>query len=298
MKVKSVISVVLTVLSIVFAACNTATVDDPNKDPQVKSGEFSISATQKVKFAPGNLQYQASTNTLRFARQQYDTIGALNANISASYDGWIDLFGWGTGDEPAKCIAYSDTKDYNSYYTKFTDWGTKKIESYEPNTWRTLTQAEWAYILYTRANADKLFAGAKVNGVVGFILLPDNWTTPSGIVFTASSEKGLTLKQNSAGMSIYSNDNLDNYKHNTYTAEEWKVLENNGAIFLPITGFRFGKQDRADNGGYYWTATLDEANSWSNSKVAYWLNFSNKEFAVVYYCDTAMGNAVRLVQDL
>lgn len=248
MKVKSVISVCLAVLSICFAACNTATVDDPNKDPEVKSGEFSISATQKVKFAPGNLQYQASTNTLRFARQQYDTIGTLNANISVSYDGWIDLFGWGTGDEPVKCIAYSDTEDYNSYYTKFTDWGTKKIESYNTNTWRTLTQAEWAYILYTRANADKLFAGAKVNGVAGFILLPDNWTTPSGIVFTASSEKGLTLKQNSAGMSIYSNDNLDNYKHNTYTVEEWKVLENNGAIFLPITGYRFGKQDNADNG--------------------------------------------------
>lgn len=47
--------------------------------------------------SPGNLQYQASTGIWRFAEHQYDYIGSGNENISTSYSGWIDLFGWGTG---------------------------------------------------------------------------------------------------------------------------------------------------------------------------------------------------------
>ncbi|MBQ0154797.1 MAG: hypothetical protein KBS70_08475, partial [Bacteroidales bacterium] len=54
-------------------------------------GSFSVSPTTKVTFAPGNLQYQASTNTWRFAEHQYDYVGDANTNISATYDGWIDL---------------------------------------------------------------------------------------------------------------------------------------------------------------------------------------------------------------
>lgn len=60
------------------------------------TGEFSISDTQKVIFSSGNLQYNASSTEWRFALHQYDIIGEQNANISSTYDGWIDLFGWGT----------------------------------------------------------------------------------------------------------------------------------------------------------------------------------------------------------
>lgn len=59
-------------------------------------GLFSVSATKKVYFSKGNLQYQASTNTWRFATNQWDRIGSGNSSISSSYSGWIDLFGWGT----------------------------------------------------------------------------------------------------------------------------------------------------------------------------------------------------------
>jgi len=44
----------------------------------------------------GNLQYQATTKTWRFADQQYHVIGMDNEKISETYSGWIDLFGWGT----------------------------------------------------------------------------------------------------------------------------------------------------------------------------------------------------------
>ncbi len=59
-------------------------------------GLFSVSEGEQVRFSKGNLQYQASTKTWRFADQQYDVIGMDNEKISETYSGWIDLFGWGT----------------------------------------------------------------------------------------------------------------------------------------------------------------------------------------------------------
>ena len=61
------------------------------------NGLFTINEEgDQVRFSQGNLQYQASTNTWRFAENQWDYVGADNSNISSEYDGWIDLFGWGT----------------------------------------------------------------------------------------------------------------------------------------------------------------------------------------------------------
>ena len=293
MNIKSVISLGLVVLSLSFTACNTA-VDAPKK-----TGEFSVSATQKVMFAPGNLQYQASTKTLRFAENQYDVIGEQNTKISDTYDGWIDLFAWGTGSNPALCITNSEDENYNSYYRTFTDWGTNKIGEDAANTWRTLTQAEWNYILFVRPNADKLFACATVNDVQGMLLLPDDWTTPASVSFTPSTDKGLVLEGDSAANWRYNNEGRDNFKHNVYTAAEWTVLENAGAIFLPAANYRWGKNYYGDQlSGFYWCADLDEADCWPNSYVAYWVNFSAKEIACKYFCDVAMGNSVRLAKDL
>ena len=60
------------------------------------NGLFSVSASQQVYFSQGNLQYKASTNTWKFAENQWDMIGSENSNISENYVGWIYLFGWGT----------------------------------------------------------------------------------------------------------------------------------------------------------------------------------------------------------
>ena len=60
-------------------------------------GKFSINEDGgQVYFSQGNLQYQASSNTWKFAENQYDYVGSTNSNISSTYSGWIDLFGWGT----------------------------------------------------------------------------------------------------------------------------------------------------------------------------------------------------------
>ena len=152
------------------------------------SGYFSVGESTRICFSQGNLQYQASTDTWRFAENQYDMIGNDNANISASYSGWIDHFGWGTGNNPTL-----SSQDDNDYKTN-TDWGTNAISNggNEANLWRTLTKDEWVYLFYTRTNAANLFGLGSVNGVNGTIILPDNWVTPEGASFTASTTQGLT----------------------------------------------------------------------------------------------------------
>ena len=82
--------------------------DSPIVPDGVLPGLFSVSATRQVRFSQGNLQYQASTNTWRFAEHQYDYVGTQtadrygnyggnvsgsdNRSISSTYSGWIDLF--------------------------------------------------------------------------------------------------------------------------------------------------------------------------------------------------------------
>ena len=66
-------------------------------NPNFHAKAFTVNSEGKqVYFSQGNLQYQASTNTWRFAENQYDAIGNDNSNISSTNEGWIDLFGWGT----------------------------------------------------------------------------------------------------------------------------------------------------------------------------------------------------------
>ncbi len=173
------------------------------------NGGFSVANNKQVLFAPGNLQYQASTNTWRFAEHQYDIIGDDNKNISSSYSGWIDLFGWGTGNNP------TNSSTNHSYYSTFVDWGTNKIGSYAANTWRTLCKDEWYYLFKKRENASLLYATATVNGQIGLVVIPDNTLTSVGF---------------KAGMHGFS--------QNTYSSADWEKLESIGALFLPASGLR------------------------------------------------------------
>lgn len=73
-----------------------------------KPQPISVGLNHQVYFSPGNLQFNAvqgthkcadgktQQGTWRFAENQYDEIGGDNRNLSATYDGYIDLFGWGT----------------------------------------------------------------------------------------------------------------------------------------------------------------------------------------------------------
>ena len=202
---------------------------------------FSVSATKTVTFSPGNLQYHPANDEWRFAPSQLNYVGADNAKISPSYNGWIDLFGWGTGNNPTNA-----SEDYEDYQT-FVDWGVNKIGNDAPNTWRTLTNYEWYYLIKERPNYDKLIGVAQVNGVNGLILLPDNWTCPSGVTFKSGFH-------NNNGGEYYA-------EYQTFSSSEWTKLESSGAVFLPAAGGRYGfyvlyVQDY----GYYWSATEDTSN--------------------------------------
>lgn len=220
---------------------------DEDQEANQSISSFSVSADKQVTFSPGNLQYHPANDEWRFAENQTDYIGDANSNIAADYDGWIDLFGWGTGDAPTKSsTSYSD-------YSTFVDWGTNQIGADAPNTWRTLSKDEWMYIFYNRPNAQSLFALGSVNGVNGTIILPDNWTTPDGVSFVASTTQGLSW-----GGSSYYNSNDNNFSHNTYTAEQWQTMEQAGAVFLPASGYRSGTAVRnVGDYGYYWSSTED-----------------------------------------
>ena len=245
--------------------------------PGALSGRFTINASgEKVVFSQGNLQY---VGTWQFAENQWDCFS------TSQYNDHRDLFGWGTGDAPNK------VSDNNGDYGTFTDWGTNAITNggnTENSGWRTLTKDEWVYLFYSRENAATLFGFGSVNGKNGLIILPDNWTTPEGASFTASTTLGLTNQG-----SYYHNGNNDNYSHNTYTAEQWAVMESAGAVFLPAAAYRHGADSNihyTDGGGFYWSSTPYDSDK------AYYLNFYYNDLDPQFKEMRYGGRPVRLVR--
>ena len=173
---------------------------------------FSIGRNKKVIISQGNLQYQASTGTWRFAEHQYDYIGAAAGNTTAAnratQSEWIDLFGWGTSgwnngntyykpydvEGGGENFGYGyGPKNGSSYYLSLTgtyanaDWGIYNSISNGVNTaemWRTLTTSEIDTLFKQREtntsnmpsgdyNGQARFIKAKLNGISGIILFPD-----------------------------------------------------------------------------------------------------------------------------
>lgn len=209
--------------------------EKPEPAPEAKtlSGRFSVAADKQVIFSQGNLRYKAKTNEWAFANSQYSMIGQKNENISANYQGWIDLFGWGTGSNP------TEKSTQNSSYGSFTDWTTNTIVNAGDKDWRLVSADEWDYLLNSRPNSASKQGQAVVNDVKGYILLPDNWTCPAGISFSAIP---------------------NNYTTNIYTLDQWTQMEDAGAVFLPAAGNRYGTDVNAieAGNGYYWTGDLAE----------------------------------------
>ena len=287
-------------------------------------GLFSVSGTKQVRFSRGNLQYRARVRDWRFAENQWDYIGEGNANIGQHYDGWIDLFGWGTS-------GYRNKQDpHNIYYrpwdtypmtedellhTNYAIWEdnnygfgpstgmespdlTGSSANYDwgvynaiingggaPNLWRTLTNDEWSYLFETRITpSGQRFAKANVNGVNGVILLPDDWSAD-----------------------CYDLNNVNKadtgFEDNPVSASQWNLMEQHGAVFLPAAGLR--NTGVSSNGywhvlvvsgfgvfGNYWSVTHYSAgNSWG-------LHFGDRYCGTVCYGRRFFGQSVRLVKDV
>lgn len=222
-------------------------------------GRFTINSRGgRVWFSQGNLQYQASSNKWQFAENQWDVIGEGNESISSSYNGWIDLFGWGTSGWNCGNAYYhpwnSQGTHWNHEYDTLygpqkgshltgwcvkSDWGINNAIANGGNQagqWRTLTIKEWTYLLNDRNTLSGMrYAKAQIDTITGVILLPDDWSA-----------------------SYYELSNFNNstipYAENTLTFEQWGTLEQYGAVFLPATGYRIST-DYYSGAGYYWSSS-------------------------------------------
>ena len=287
------------------------------------NGLFTINAEgAQVRFSQGNLQYQASTNTWRFAESQWDYVGEDNSNISSEYDGWIDLFGWGTSGyhniydnfnvnyQPyststatvnTECNYYGYGPSTNMSDPNLTglnagyDWGVHNAISNGGNQvglWHTLSGVEWEYVFFTRPastvgnTSNARFAKATVNGIQGVILFPD--------VFSVPIYLPTPLQINSVDAS---------FGVNSYSGEGWNELENLGCVFLPKAGSRSNYAGQTYHNwctyvypdtGSYWSS------SYYSSSQSYYVFFNDGSLyprCVQSNVNRFLGFSVRLVRD-
>ena len=252
----------------------------PKPKGKILPGQFSVAEGKQVIFSQGNLQYRASDDTWRFAKNQYDVQGENNANISGDCTDFIDLFGWGTSGYNLKKPWMTSTSpfDYgdgtNDIAGTNYDWGVYNSESITNNAgleWRTLTADELYYLFYTRP--DRGAGRATVCGMHGYIILPDGWQLPDGLEFTK---------------------NPQTWDVNVYDAEAWDKMEKAGAVFLPAAGERYSATDYQDLGewGHYWTSSAKK------EKEAVCLYFAEYAFDAAWSVQRENGYSVRLVSDV
>ena len=272
-------------------------------------GKFTINSYgDQIYFSKGNLQYQASTDTWRFAENQWDYVGddnttggnvsgSDNRSISSTYSGWIDLFGWGTAghsfatgygsayqpwSSTQTSTAYGPTDGTSSLTITYSqgDWGTNAINN-GGNTansgWRTLTSDEWYYLFMTRTDAANKYGWGTVCGVKGLIILPDNFTDP----------------MTNGGSSAFVGSTTITWTANVYSSGvNWSAKESAGAVFLPLTGYRRGATlfDVATV-GYYWSSSA------SSTTAAYYIGINATYLSTQgNYCYRYDGYSVRLVR--
>ncbi|MBR5092567.1 MAG: hypothetical protein IKX32_03735 [Bacteroidales bacterium] len=180
---------------------------------------FSVSEDSQVRFSRGNLQYHSVNNTWQMAAEQYVGLGE-NAE-------WTTLFDWNTNDTQP-WMAGHDT-----------------VFSGLAGQWRMLNEEEWRYLLEYRSASplggatDARYAQVSVDGVRGLLLFPDSYSHPAGIMLPVSINASSSAAWNA----------------NSYTQSEWALIEEAGAVFLPLAGYRSnGSATHTGTAGRYWVA--------------------------------------------
>lgn len=266
-------------------------------------GKFTINADgNQVYFSQGNLQYigSAATPYWKFAENQWDYLGTSTGQNSSDQNVDRDLFGWGTSGwnngnmyyQPYDTESFWDSEsgygygppDVTYYYYSLTgdyanaDWGVYNAIANggnTPNQWRTLTMDEWNYAIDSRITPSGIrYAKGVVNGVNGFILLPDDW---SASVYALN----------------YTNKSNAPFTTNEITAESWATMESAGAVFLPAAGGRNGTSVGSVGGdGGYWSSSPNPY----NADDARYFYFGSGNTGV-YNSGRYYGYSVRLVRE-
>lgn len=207
------------------------------------SGQFTINSSgDKVYFSKGNLQakianYNSTTKVAtasewKFADSQYSYIGNAAGNTTFATDTWVDLFSWvgnSASNNTYGLITFDSSSQANhgnvADESLKTDWGTAAASSIGEG-WRTLTSAEWTYLFNTRTvnngtGSGKSYTwGKSVNGVLGVVLYPDDYTGAE------------------------------------YSGSDWSDFESAGCVFLPAAGRRNGTSVYSvGTYGGYWSST-------------------------------------------
>lgn len=241
---------------------------------------YSVDVRKTVFFSQGNLQYNAAIDKWRFAEEQYEIRGEENKEISPTYNGWIDLFGWGTsgynGYMPYMTARYASSYPDPAGGIKGTnyDWGVYNAISNGGNkkgSWRTLTEREWSWLINRKNEYSNLCYYVKIHDIYGILLLPDNF-----------DKLGLSFRWAWA-----SGDEISD--------SHWRELQKYGAVFLPKAGERsystLGDSIKySSSEGGYWTSTKN------GSSQAYYLTIGYRP-KTEYFGYKAYGYSVRLVKD-
>lgn len=281
-----------------------------------------------VRFSPGNLQYQPSTDSWRFAPRQWDVVGRYNNTkgsvyennswsdnrniLNVSYDGWMDLFGWGCTGNPdgvhntnqtyyspmstdysnstGGCnLNYGPTGSYDLSVSNKSDWGCVNITN-NPNNkykWRLLTNDEWRWLhkYYNDLDVARNLGMARITfneGELSNISLDGIIILPYGV-----SIDGFVHRNPQGGTPV-------GWTNNSITPADWTSMEEAGAVFLPWSFMRYKNNQGSimlSNVAYYWSSTPD-----GNDKARYASVNSSSGLSVGSSCYRSYGCAVRLVR--
>ena len=284
-------------------------------DGALVAASYKVSDSTSVYFSQGNLQFttqgshktadSTAKGTWRFAENQYDYIGSTNSNISETYTGWIDLFGWGTSGWNSKATyyqpwskseTYSDYYPGGSYFNDLTDnyanadWGVYNAISNggnEPNKWRTLTTSEWQYLFKNNKWTLGYIKTTEKDSSLCYFLIPDGFTAPTGVKVTVISTSLSLSNGYVTGISASS------YAGNSYTTEQFASLEKLGVVVLPCGGYRDGTSVyNVGSYGCYWSSSADDSDD------AYEFSFGSTLVDSGSSDGRSHSRSVRLVQDV
>ena len=271
------------------------------KMAEVISGKFTVSSGKQVYFSKGNLRATGTTAstptsgwTWSFATNQWDKIGNATANTSINGDGKIsangtvDLFGWSTSNT---YLGINNSTSNSTYEGTFSDWGKHSdVIAGIGSGWRTLSGDEWYYLFITRSTTSgKHYCKAKVNGVFGVILLPDDWSTSY-----------YSLEICDVGYLSFSDGAIPD--KNKISLADWNTyFIPHGVVFLPTTGHRYKDDntsvDAPDGRLYYWSSTKGgtESGDGANANQMY---IGGDAVSPNTGAGRRFGSAVRLVRDV
>ena len=255
------------------------------------SGEISINSNgDKVRFTGGNLYWNGLAFDIEANQYDYRTwykSATNNAVINgmacttpiygtsysdADGNSMTGLFYW------SKDVAKTYAKTYDSTGRTTSDtFALAKTSEHAAaiDKYDALTSAELSYVKGTSAARNGKYGIGTITGVngttgvTGVILLPDEWSLPTGCSFSTGFASGFST--------------------NVYSVSDWFKMEQAGAVFLPATGYRNGSTVNVTGSyGYYWSASPSGNNATR-------MDFSTS-YVNIYNDARSCGHAVRLVK--